>query len=93
VYTSGTPFVGAYQYSTSGFGSKYANPASAFQGNSDGDFKFTTDNRYVIASSSLTPFIGAYEWNNGFGAKLANPAAIPASNTLNLDITYLWTTK
>ena len=34
----------------------------------------------IIVSHTTTPYIGAYQWSNGFGTKYANPAILPTGN-------------
>jgi hypothetical protein len=78
-----SPFLTVYNWSPSGYGSKYANPATAAaQGNFLG---FSRGDSAIIISLTNTPYQHAYAWSNatGFGSKYANPATLPA-NTLNM---------
>jgi hypothetical protein len=73
-----TPFITTYPWSdTTGFGVKYANPASLPAGYGQG-VDFRPGNGVVIEATGVTPFVEAWPWNAGFGTKYSNPATLPA---------------
>jgi hypothetical protein len=69
--------VGAYQWSGSGFGTKFANPATLPVG-SGYSVAFSPAGDAIAVAHNDSPFITAYPWGNGgFGTKYANPATLP----------------
>ena len=70
-----TPYIFAYPWS-SGFGSKYADPAS-LPGSAVFAVDFSPSGNDIAVANSNTPFISAYPWSSGFGTKYANPASLP----------------
>lgn len=80
VATNTTPYVNAYAWSSgTGFGAKYANPAT-LPPNSATGVAFSPIGNAIAVSHAITPFISAYSWSaSGFGTKYANPATLPAS--------------
>lgn len=85
--TFGSPFIFVYPWTVgSGFGTKYANPAT-LPGNS-GTFgqasglDFSSSGNDLAVGSNGTPFIQIYPWSNatGFGTKYADPATLPTQN-------------
>jgi len=79
---STTPYVSAYPWSGSGFGTKYANPATVPTGTGQG-VAFTPAGDAVAVSHSTTPYVSAYPWSStGFGAKYADPATLPVGATV-----------
>jgi hypothetical protein len=76
---STTPFISAYPLSSTGFGTKFADPATLPTGNGSG-VAFTSTGNAIAVAHSISPFISAYPFSgNGFGTKFANPATLPAS--------------
>jgi hypothetical protein len=76
---STAPFVSAYPWSeNTGFGAKFANPATAVAGIGNGAVFNPTPNVLFIAHNT-SPFVSAYAWNKltGFGTKFANPGTLP----------------
>jgi hypothetical protein len=79
-----TSFVSPYIYtypwsSTTGFGTKFADPATLPTGNGQG-VAFSPSGNAIAVAHSNTPFISAYPWSGaGFGAKFANPATLPGA--------------
>ena len=72
-----TPFVTAYPWSSSGFGTKYANPATAASGAQNGVAFSPTGTEIAVAHAS-SPYVTAYTWNgSGFGTKFTDPATLP----------------
>ena len=76
-----TPYVHAYPWSGSGFGTKVANPATLMTSSGYG-LAFSPDGSAVVVGSLSSPFVHAYAWSSGFGAKKANPATLPTG--------YVW---
>ena len=79
-----SPYVSVYAWSA-GFGTKYANPATAVADNGRG-IRFKRDGSAIVIGSNLTPFIQAYPWSaSGFGTKYANPATLPGNDADGVD--------
>lgn len=81
--------VTAYAFDkTTGFGTKYADPSSAFAAGTTGSaVTFTTNVDAVLVRTSGSPYIHAYEWDSatGFGTKYSDPSSA-ASNTSSGEI-------
>lgn len=80
VATSTTPFIQTYSWNVStGFGGKYANPATLPAGSAQ-SVAFSPDGNNIAVAHSTSPFITAYSWIGfGFGSKYTNPATLPTS--------------
>ena len=75
-----SPYIAAYIWLGSGFGTKFTNPATLPTGDGYG-VAFSPDGDNIAVAHSTSPFITAYPWSNsGFGTKYTNPATLPASN-------------
>jgi WD40 repeat protein len=75
-----TPFVSAYPWTGSSFGTKFANPTTLPSGTGQGVAFSPADNAIAI-STNTTPFVDAYLWSGlGFGTKFADPATVPIYN-------------
>lgn len=79
------PSIAAYPWTSgSGFGTKYANPATPLSCFIEVGIDVTPQKDAVVITSGYQtqPFIEAYKWNSatGFGTKFANPSVMPASN-------------
>ena len=80
-----TPFIHAWAWNyNTGFGSKYANPATLPASTSRGvDFFGNGSTQvYDIAVTHFgSPYVSVYPWTTGvgFGSKYANPAVLPGS--------------
>ena len=74
-----SPYVHAWAWdSSTGFGSKFSDPATLPSGRSYG-CKFSPDGKYVGFANINSPYIFVYPWtNSGFGTKFANPSLPPA---------------
>lgn len=72
----GTPNVAAYPWSSSGFGSPVANPATLPPGGVAG-VGVSPDEEYVATNHLGSPFVTVYEFSSGFGTKVADPATLP----------------
>lgn len=69
-----------YPWSNStGFGTKYTNPATIPGGTVYG-IAFSPSGNAIAVAHNSSPYISVYPWNTstGFGAKYANPAVLPA---------------
>ena len=72
-----TPFINAYAWSTAGFGSRYANPAT-LPANATYGVSFTPSSDAVVLGTGSSPNVTAYPWSVlGFGTKYADPATLP----------------
>jgi hypothetical protein len=79
----GTPGVQVHAFSSAtGFGTKYADPATPPQASPGYTFGvvFNPAGNSIAVSTELSPFVYAYPWSNatGFGTKYANPANLTA---------------
>ena len=74
-----SPYLTAYPWSSSGYGTKYADPAT-LPGNSGTSVAFSAaGNAIATCYSAVSPYVAAYAWTGaGFGAKYANPATTPS---------------
>lgn len=75
-----SPFIHAYAWSSSGFGTKYADPTTLPSlGGSKIDV--SPDSSAVVLSTGTSPFMHAYAWSNstGFGTKFSDPST-PLTN-------------
>jgi hypothetical protein len=74
---STTPYISVYPWSGSGFGTKFANPATLPTGTGFG-VAFTAAGDAIAVAHDNSPFISVYPWSgSGFGTKFANPATLP----------------
>ena len=76
-----SPFVTAYPWSGSSFGTKYTNPAT-LPGTSLGyAVAFATAGDAIAVTHDTSPYVSAYPWNtgSGFGTKYTNPVTLPTS--------------
>jgi len=79
-----TPFISAYPWSGSGFGTKFTNPETlpASIGNA---VAFSPAGDAIAVAHTTTPFISAYPWSgSGFGTKFTNPGTLPAGTGLGV---------
>ena len=74
---STTPFVSAYPWSGSGFGTKFANPATVPTGTGYG-VAFSADGTYMAVAHETSPRITIYKRSGDTFTKLADPATLPA---------------
>lgn len=78
-----SPYVHAFAFSASGYGSKFSNPGTLPGGNCYG-VHFHPAGDAVAFASTTTPFVIVYPWSAaGFGTKFADPAVVPTSSTEN----------
>jgi WD40 repeat protein len=86
VSNSNSPFINAYAWTSgSGFGTKFANPATLPAGGPQSgtpkSIAFSPAGDAVAIAHTTTPFVTVYPWSgSGFGTKFANPATLPVSN-------------
>jgi hypothetical protein len=72
-----SPFVTAYPWSGSGFGTKFTDPAT-LPPNSGFGVAFNSTGDAIAVASFGTPYVLAYPWSgSGFGTKFADPATLP----------------
>jgi hypothetical protein len=72
-----TPFITAYPWSGSGFGTKFSNPGTLPTANGLG-VAFSPSGDAIAVAHVTTPFITAYPWSgSGFGTKFSNPGTLP----------------
>ena len=73
-----SPYITAYPWSTSGFGTKYANPATLPAGANAVAFSPSGNAMALGEYGPFSSYIGAYPWSaSGFGTRYANPATQP----------------
>lgn len=73
---SGTSALNVYPWS-SGFGTRYSNPATAAASTYSMRFYTGGGSTVIAGGRTSSPFTQAYAWNNGFGTKFSNPATAP----------------
>ena len=74
--SSDTPYVLVYAWSATGFGTKFANPATLPTSGATG-VAFTSNGDAIATSHGAAPRVSAYPWSTGgFGTKFANPATL-----------------
>jgi len=94
------PEVSVYPWSETGFGLKFANPATNFNSSIYG-LDFSPSGDALVMAMINSPYIGAYSWSpRGFGVKFSNPATVvtngggasvafnPAGNAVALAFVY-----
>ena len=70
-----SPYISVYPWA-SGFGTKYADPATLPTGNGAG-VAFSSSVPAIAIAHNTSPYISVYPWSSGFGTKYANPATLP----------------
>jgi WD40 repeat protein len=76
IYQAAYPFTSGV-----GFGTRYANPATAISGAAS-SVDFSPSGNAVAFSTNVTPFLDVYRWSgNGYGARYADAATIAAGST------------
>jgi hypothetical protein len=75
-----SPYIDAYPWTGSGFGTKYADPSS-LPGSAVVGVAFSPDSKYLAFAETSSPFIGAYEWDGGFGTRFSDPATLPEESS------------
>jgi hypothetical protein len=68
-----------YAWSTSGFGTRYANPPTPFFGTAFDIEMSPSGNHVAVGTYDRTPYFVVYPWGPGFGTRYANPATIPTN--------------
>ena len=70
-----TPFITAYPWSGSGFGTKYANPSTLPAAGTGYAVAFSPDGSAIAVAHNDSPYITAYPWSgSGFGTKYISRA-------------------
>lgn len=85
--TGATPFLYAIPWDNStGFGSKYADPASV--PGAGLSCAFTPAGDAILIAQTASPFIAGYPFSKvgGFGAKYSNPASLPPNSATRIAI-------
>jgi len=84
-----SPYITAYPWSSSGFGTKFSNPSTLPTGTGY-DVAFSPFGDAVAVGQSNAPSIAAYPWSSsGFGTKFANPGTLPAGSGLGVAFTEI----
>ena len=79
-YSDGsTPFVHAWSYTSSAFGTKFANPATLPPGNASQIYVHPSDKAVCFIIGGI-PYIYAWSNSTGFGALFTNPPEITGRN-------------
>jgi hypothetical protein len=79
-----TPFINAYAWSSAGFGSRYANPATLPTGAGQ-SVAFSPSSDAIAIGHGTSPNITAYPWSVvGFGTKYTNPGTLPVGTGLGV---------
>ena len=84
VSTELSPFVYGYPWSNAtGFGTKYANPASLTAGTfSGGGVAFSSTGNDIALAQYNSPYVSAYPWSaSGFGTKYTAPVGITINSS------------
>jgi hypothetical protein len=79
---STSPFISTYPWSVStGFGTKYANPATLPTGNGN-SVAFLPAGNAIAVGFGVTPYVSVYSWlpAGGFSAKYTDPATLPTGS-------------
>ena len=78
--------INVYAWSSSGFGTKYSNPATSTNQSPHTvlSVKFSPDGSDLVIGHSGSPYVSAYPWTTGvgFGTKYSDPSTLP-TNTVN----------
>ena len=82
----GTPRLVIYAWSSSGFGAKYADPATQQNSDSEG-VGFSLDNRAVAVGFAISPYIYAYPFDTvtGIGTVYSNPSPLSSLGVDGID--------
>ena len=65
-----SPYINVYPWSSSGFGTKFANPSTLPTGGGY-NVAFSLDGAYIAVAHDASPYISVYPWSSsGFGTKL-----------------------
>jgi hypothetical protein len=76
-----SPYIYVYPWSSSGSGTKYADPATL--PGSDGSYvAWSNTGQGLVMSLRTNPFINGWAWSNGFGTKFAQPTLLPGTSSL-----------
>lgn len=63
---------------STGYGTKYANPATATFATASYDLRWAPNGNTVGVVGYNSPYIMAYAWSSGWGSKYSDPASLPA---------------
>jgi len=82
---AGSPYISAWDWSSStGFGSKKSDPASALNSTTFG--LTSTYNGQIFTANLASPYINAYNFSNGFGSKWSDPGTLPTGTGSGVSI-------
>jgi len=74
-----SPYISAYPWSSSGFGTKYSDPGT-LPTNTGRGVAFSPDGSAIAIAHDLTPYVTAYPWSSsGFGTKYSDPVTLPTN--------------
>ena len=80
--------INVYAWSSSGFGTKYSNPANSTKNspNSVLSVKFSPDGSDLVIGHQGSPYVSAYPWTTGvgFGTKYSDPSTLPTDSVYGL---------
>lgn len=83
-----SPYVSAYPWSGSGFGTKYANPTTLPGGTVCYNVAFNLLNNAIAVVYDNSPYVTVYSWSSsGFGVKFGDPATLPTGTGTGVDFT------
>ena len=75
-----SPYISAYPWSGSGFGSKFSDPSTLPAGTGLG-VDFSPSGDAIAVAHDTSPYISVYPWSgSGFGSKFSNPSTLPTGN-------------
>lgn len=78
-----SPYISVYPWD-SGFGAKFADPATLPTTTASFGVTFNANGDYVAIQHTTSPYISAYTWSSvGFGTKFADPATAPTNDAFN----------
>jgi hypothetical protein len=86
-----SPSIQVYNWSGSGFGSKFSDPATNPGGSVGYDAEFNTNYSGVTVVSSArgnSPYIAVWPWSGGFGTIFSNPGTLPPFNGRAIAFNY-----
>ncbi len=79
-----SPYISVFPWTSPGFGTKYANPASLPSGNCN-DVVFNNAGTVLAVAVAVSPYVEAYAWSAGFGSKFSNPSTLPTGAGSGID--------
>jgi hypothetical protein len=89
IATNTTPYLNAYPFTDTGFGTKFTAPTALFAGISNRPIRFLYNGTtmYIIVGPATTPFLAAMDiTTTAFGTKLADPGTAFSGTPYGIDI-------